>query len=206
MGQVPVCGGGRGYCEQPDESRKDPGGDPTFFPDVEYDDETRTWAAHEYRTAEVAESENHYRWMMVGMAMDGANAYVFADSLSTSDGVPENLASANAAYERAGEALAEELITTYAKGSVTMRNPPAVVIGATSRVTGQSVVGASRTSGAGPRGCWTCAERDAMLQLGGNPSDIVFSNPVRPRTGQVIAPCTICQAKFGSEQWFGLFK
>ena len=71
---------------------------------------------------------------------------------------------------------------------------PAVVIGASSN--GTATMGSSSP---GPNGC--CAEVDAAKKLGGNPKDITFTKPIRPRTGQEIPVCSSCQELFDRIQF-----
>lgn len=70
------------------------------------------------------------------------------------------------------------------------RHPPATVVGAFSESTGEVTAGASRGGGLG------CAEGVCSEALG-NPPDIKFTPAVRPRTGQPVPVCAICEAMFG---------
>ena len=51
----------------------------------------------------------------------------------------------------------------------------------------------------GEKGC--CAERSAADQLGGDPKDIRFTKPVRPRTGKIVPVCKDCQKDFDPSQF-----
>jgi hypothetical protein len=73
---------------------------------------------------------------------------------------------------------------------------PATVVGATNRSTGQTTTGQSSP---GPNGC--CAEVDAAHKLGGDPKDIQFSTPTRPRTGEPVPVCKNCQKQFDKTQF-----
>jgi RHS repeat-associated protein len=66
---------------------------------------------------------------------------------------------------------------------------PATVTAGYNRETGQYAAGASK------RG--VCAEICVVNQLGGDPSKIVFTSAVRPRTGAPVNICPACEASFG---------
>jgi RHS repeat-associated protein len=76
------------------------------------------------------------------------------------------------------------------------RQQPATVIGATRPSTGESTVGRSYP---GEKGC--CGEVDAASRLGGDPKEVVFTKPVRPRQGEIIPVCTNCQSVFDASQF-----
>ena len=84
---------------------------------------------------------------------------------------------ARTARARAEGALADELVHL---GSKPLSKQPAVTVGAADPVTGEVAVGRSSP---GRQGC--CAEVDAAAQLPDTPpGEIVFTKPVRPRTGR----------------------
>lgn len=89
--------------------------------------------------------------------------------------------------------LGEELV---ANAGTRAARRPATMIGAASAETGEAIAGRSVP---GPTGC--CAEVDAAQRLGGDPSKIVFTKPVRPRTGEIIPVCKSCQLKFDRSQF-----
>lgn len=66
---------------------------------------------------------------------------------------------------------------------------PATVTAGYNRETGQYAAGAS--------GRGVCAETCVVNQLGGDPSKIVFTSAVRPRTGVQVNVCPTCEASFG---------
>jgi hypothetical protein len=89
--------------------------------------------------------------------------------------------------------LAEELTDIAGRAG---RRQPATVIGAESLRTGEAAAGRSVP---GKTGC--CAEMDAAGKLGGNPKDIRFTKPVRPRTGGHVDVCKKCQETFDPSQF-----
>ncbi|XYH92483.1 FG-GAP-like repeat-containing protein [Sorangium sp. So ce1128] len=70
------------------------------------------------------------------------------------------------------------------------RHPPATVVGAYSPSSGRVTAGANRGGGLG------CAEGVCSEALG-HPSDIRFTPAVRPRTGQPVDVCPICESTYG---------
>ena len=75
----------------------------------------------------------------------------------------------------------------------------AAVTGGYNRRTGEVVAGCS--------GNGFCAEDDVVRQLGGDPSDVQFTEAIRPRTGRQQPICQRCQGKytpdqFPSDVWF----
>jgi len=119
-------------------------------------------------------------------ALGKAAASKIGNSLATKNG----LTSLNTAEV----ALGEELFQLSGQSSKTLSDV-SVAIGATNIRTGQATVGRAI------RGVTGCAEMDAAAQLGGNVSDIRFTMPVRPRTGQIVPVCTNCQSIFKKTQF-----
>ena len=74
---------------------------------------------------------------------------------------------------------------------------PRTMVAGTNVKTGKTDVGQS-VSGCGSR---RCAEPDMAAQLGGDDADIVFTNPVRPKSGKLINVCIECQKKFSRSQF-----
>lgn len=100
---------------------------------------------------------------------------------------------ARVAAQRANEAAMVEANS----GARSQR--PATMVGATRPAIGETVVGRSRP---GANGC--CAEADAANKLSSNAaerSEIVFSTPTRPRTGQPIPVCSNCRRLFLPSQF-----
>ena len=85
---------------------------------------------------------------------------------------------------KAEAALGDEL-SALAKRS--QKKLPATTIGAHNPKTGLSAADSSH------RGC--CAEVGAAAKVGGNPKDVIFTKPVRARTGQTVPVCKKCQEK-----------
>jgi hypothetical protein len=46
-----------------------------------------------------------------------------------------------------------------------------------------------------------CAENDVQRQLGIDPSDIQFTEAIRPRTGQQVPICHDCQVRYDPSQF-----
>lgn len=70
----------------------------------------------------------------------------------------------------------------------------ATITGGYDPKTGRVVVGCNSN----PTGC---AEEDVVRQLGADPSDVQFTEAIRPRTGEEIPICVNCQAKFRPDQF-----
>jgi hypothetical protein len=98
------------------------------------------------------------------------------------------------ALEKAQDVLGDSL--TRIAGRPKSRQP-AVAVGGTSTSTGRTAAGQSVSGCGGKR----CAELDVAAQVGGNPRDIVFTKPVRPRTGEIVPVCKDCQKVFGRDQF-----
>jgi len=69
----------------------------------------------------------------------------------------------------------------------------AAVTGGYNMKTGEVVAGCS--------GNEMCAEDDVVQQLGGNPSEVRFTEAVRPRTGNQQPICERCQGKYTRDQF-----
>ena len=74
------------------------------------------------------------------------------------------------------------------------KHPPATVVGAYSPSSGKVTAAANRGGGRG------CAE-DVCRENLGNPADIKFTTAVRPRNGQDIPVCDVCESKYGRESF-----
>ena len=98
------------------------------------------------------------------------------------------------AREGAQEALGQGLIRVASRSK---NKTPATTIAGTSTETGVSAFGQSVKGCGGKR----CAELDVAAQLGGNPKNIIFTKPVRPRTGEIIPVCTDFQKVFDKSQF-----
>ncbi|WP_239090086.1 polymorphic toxin-type HINT domain-containing protein, partial [Sphaerimonospora thailandensis] len=86
---------------------------------------------------------------------------------------------------------AQDLRDGYAgeMAKLSNRKRPATVTAGYNVETGQYAAGASAKG--------VCAEVCVVNQLGGDPSKIVFTSAVRPRTGQSINICVSCEGQFG---------
>ncbi|MFH8614206.1 polymorphic toxin-type HINT domain-containing protein [Streptomyces sp. NPDC017979] len=86
---------------------------------------------------------------------------------------------------------AEGLRDEYAgeMSQLSNRKRPATVTAGYNTETGQYAAGASSNG--------VCAETCVVNQLGGDPSKIVFTAAVRPRTGALINICVSCEGQFG---------
>ncbi|MFB7516554.1 SpvB/TcaC N-terminal domain-containing protein [Streptomyces sp. NPDC056144] len=86
---------------------------------------------------------------------------------------------------------AEGLRDEYAGEMAGLSNSkrPATVTAGYNTETGQYAAGASSKG--------VCAETCVVNQLGGDPSKIVFTSAVRPRTGEPINICVSCEGQFG---------
>jgi RHS repeat-associated protein len=91
---------------------------------------------------------------------------------------------------KAERALGDEL-TSLAKQS--SKKLPATSVGAYNPRTGRAAADSSF------RGC--CAEIGAADKVGGDAADVIFTKPVRPRTGKVVPVCKNCQTTFGRNQF-----
>lgn len=74
-----------------------------------------------------------------------------------------------------------------------VKHKPAVVVGAVDPTTGRAVAGRSFKG--------YCAEREAADALGVDDKAILFTKPVRPRTGEIIPVCRECQKRFNRSQF-----
>jgi hypothetical protein len=72
------------------------------------------------------------------------------------------------------------------------RGAPAAVTAGYNRVTGQ--VAARASCGGG-----ICAEDKVVEALGGNKTNVVFTEAKRPRTGKEVRICLKCEANYGRE-------
>jgi hypothetical protein len=86
------------------------------------------------------------------------------------------------------EAARDNLATELAK----QKHAPATVVGAYSESTGKVTAGTSRGRGLG------CAEGVCDANLG-YPGDTKFTTAVRPRTGEAVPVCPLCEAKYGRD-------
>ncbi|MGW4229916.1 polymorphic toxin-type HINT domain-containing protein [Streptomyces sp. NPDC004980] len=86
---------------------------------------------------------------------------------------------------------AEGLRDEYAgeMAQLSNRKRPATVTAGYNSETGQYAAGASSKG--------VCAETCVVNQLGGDPSKIIFTTAVRPRTGAPINICVSCEGQFG---------
>lgn len=89
---------------------------------------------------------------------------------------------------------AQELRDSYAEEAAKLSNRkrPATVTGGYNIETGQYAAGASGELGRG-----ACAEASVINRLGGDPSKVVFTSAVRPRTGESINICLTCESLYG---------
>jgi hypothetical protein len=94
------------------------------------------------------------------------------------------------ALEKAQAALGDELSSLAKRPN---RKLPATSVGAFNPKTGRAAADSSF------KGC--CAEVGAAAKVGGKPRDVVFTKPVRPRTGQIVPVCKDCQGKFDRNQF-----
>jgi RHS repeat-associated protein len=69
--------------------------------------------------------------------------------------------------------------------------PPITVSAGYNTGTGQYAAGANREG--------VCAEWCVVDQLGGDPSNIVFTSAVRPRTGRQVRICPACEVRYGRD-------
>ncbi len=137
---------------------------------------------------------NAETWEEVGDIAAGAAGGLLAGGLTgRAVGLRGLLRGERAALAKAEEALGTELVHLAGRPR---SQQPATVVGAASVRTGEAVVGRSAP---GARGC--CAEVDAATQLGGRTGDIVFTMPVRPRTGQIVPVCPNCQQVYSTSQF-----
>jgi hypothetical protein len=137
---------------------------------------------------------NAETWEEVGDIAAGAAGGALAGGVTgRAVGIRGLLRGEGAARARAEDAVATELIKLAGKPR---SQQPATVIGAANIRTGQAAVGRS-VPGAG--GC--CAETDAATQLSSNAADIIFTKPVRPRTGQIVPVCKNCQQVYKTSQF-----
>ncbi|MFD6530440.1 RHS repeat-associated core domain-containing protein [Streptomyces sp. NPDC060184] len=92
---------------------------------------------------------------------------------------------------------AEGLRDEYAgeMAQLSNRKRPATVTAGYNSETGQYAAGASVKG--------VCAETCVVNQLGGDPSKIVFTAAVRPRTGALINICVACEGQFGRSGFKG---
>ncbi|WP_066945774.1 ricin-type beta-trefoil lectin domain protein [Streptomyces lushanensis] len=92
---------------------------------------------------------------------------------------------------------AEGLRDEYAgeMAQLSNRKRPATVTAGYNSETGQYAAGASSKG--------VCAETCVVNQLGGDPSKIVFTTAVRPRTGAPINICVSCEGQFGRSGFKG---
>ncbi|MQS06852.1 ricin-type beta-trefoil lectin domain protein, partial [Streptomyces alkaliphilus] len=92
---------------------------------------------------------------------------------------------------------AEGLRDEYAgeMAQLSNRKRPATVTAGYNTETGQYAAGASSKG--------VCAETCVVNQLGGDPSKIVFTAAIRPRTGALINICVSCEGQFGRRGFKG---
>ncbi|MFF3764588.1 RHS repeat-associated core domain-containing protein [Streptomyces sp. NPDC001922] len=100
---------------------------------------------------------------------------------------------------REGAGLGQDELMSQAEGlrdeyagkmaGLSNRKRPATVTAGYNKETGQYAAGASSKG--------VCAEVCVVNQLGGDPSKIVFTSAVRPRTGASINICVSCEGQFG---------
>ncbi|WP_253901868.1 hypothetical protein [Brevibacillus sp. HB1.3] len=93
----------------------------------------------------------------------------------------------------------DEILTEIATWSKTKIRDVATVVGGVNIKTGKVAVGVKSSK----NNYGVCAEDLVVEQLGGyeNIKDIVMTPAIRPRTGDVIPVCLICQTKFMRENF-----